>query len=78
VISPHDYAALLRNDLFAFIHRAFCDLNPQTLFRLAAYIELLASAYVAHAPSPIENRAQPFAAHRKRQMSFQCHRWQLA
>jgi predicted phage terminase large subunit-like protein len=43
VISPHDYAALLRNDLVAFIHRAFCDLNPQTLFRQAAYIELLAS-----------------------------------
>jgi predicted phage terminase large subunit-like protein len=43
VISPHDYAALLRNDLFAFIHRAFCDLNPQTLFGPAAYIELLAS-----------------------------------
>jgi predicted phage terminase large subunit-like protein len=43
VISPHDYTALLRNDLFAFIHRAFCDLNPQTLFRQAAYIELLAS-----------------------------------
>ena len=29
MISPHDYAALLRNDLVAFIHRAFCDLNPQ-------------------------------------------------
>ena len=43
MISPHDYAALLRNDLVAFIHRAFCDLNPQTLFRQAAYIELLAS-----------------------------------
>jgi hypothetical protein len=32
LISPHDYAALLRSDLVAFIHRAFCDLNPQTLF----------------------------------------------
>ena len=27
LISPRDYAALLRSDLVAFIHRAFCDLN---------------------------------------------------
>jgi predicted phage terminase large subunit-like protein len=43
LISPHDYAVLLRNDLVAFIHRAFCDLNPQTLFMPAPYIELMAS-----------------------------------
>ena len=43
LISPHDYAALLRSDLVAFIHRAFCDLNPQTLFMPAPYIELMAS-----------------------------------
>jgi predicted phage terminase large subunit-like protein len=42
-ISPHDYAAMMRNDLVAFIHRAFCDLNPQTLFLPAPYIELMAS-----------------------------------
>src|ERR1700722_11184614 len=43
LISPHDYGALLRGDLVAFIHRAFCDLNPQTLFMAAPYIELMAS-----------------------------------
>ena len=43
LISPHDYAALLRSDLVAFIHRAFCDLNPQSLFMPAPYIELMAS-----------------------------------
>ncbi len=43
LISPHDYAVLLRGDLVAFIHRAFCDLNPQTLFMPAPYIELMAS-----------------------------------
>jgi hypothetical protein len=43
LISPHDYATLLRSDLVAFIHRAFCDLNPQTLFMPAPYIELMAS-----------------------------------
>ena len=43
LISPHDYATLLRSDLVAFIHRAFCDLNPQTLFMPAPYIELMVS-----------------------------------
>jgi hypothetical protein len=43
LISSRDYAALLRSDLVAFIHRAFCDLNPQTLFMPAPYIELMAS-----------------------------------
>ena len=41
LISPHDYATLLRSDLVAFIHRAFCDVNPQTLFM--PFIELMAS-----------------------------------
>ena len=34
---------MLLHDLVAFIHRAFCDLNPQTRFLLAPYIELMAS-----------------------------------
>ena len=42
-VSANDYADLLRRDLVAFIHRAFCDLNPQTQFLPASYIELLAS-----------------------------------
>src|SRR5271155_2218907 len=43
LVSPSDYADLLRRDLVAFVHRAFCDLNPQTPFLPARYIELMAS-----------------------------------
>jgi predicted phage terminase large subunit-like protein len=43
LVSPSDYADLLRRDLVAFIHRGFCELNPQTLFLPALYIELMAS-----------------------------------
>jgi hypothetical protein len=43
LVSPSDYADLLRRDLVAFIHRGFCDLNPQTPFLPASYIELMAS-----------------------------------
>ena len=43
LISPHDYSALLLSDLVAFIHRAFCELNPQTPYMPARYIELMAS-----------------------------------
>jgi hypothetical protein len=42
-LSPEVYAALLRRDPFAFIHRAFRELNPQTPFLPAPYIELMAS-----------------------------------
>jgi hypothetical protein len=42
-ISRPDYAALLRTDFAAFIHRSFCDLNPQTRFLQAPYIQLMAS-----------------------------------
>jgi hypothetical protein len=42
-ISSPDYAALLRSDFAAFIHRSFCDLNPQTRFLPAPYIQLIAS-----------------------------------
>jgi hypothetical protein len=42
-LSAEVYAALLRRDLVAFVHRAFCELNPQTRFLRAPYIELLAA-----------------------------------
>jgi hypothetical protein len=42
-LPPEVYAALLRRDLAAFIRRAFCELNPQTRFQTAPYIELLAA-----------------------------------
>jgi len=42
-LPPVVYAALMRRDLVAFVHRAFCDLNPQTRFLPAPYIELMAS-----------------------------------
>jgi predicted phage terminase large subunit-like protein len=42
--SPADmYAHLLRNDLCAFIHRSFLELNPQTQFHSNWHIELVAS-----------------------------------
>src|SRR5208337_4903181 len=43
VMSSREYAMALRNDLVAFIDRAFCDLNPQTRLLLAPYVELMAS-----------------------------------
>jgi hypothetical protein len=43
-LSPADmYLELLRNDLCAFIHRAFLELNPQTPFHPNWHIELLAA-----------------------------------
>jgi hypothetical protein len=36
-------AAFLRHDLVTFIHRAFAELNPQTRFQPAPYIQLLAA-----------------------------------
>ena len=39
-LSPADmYLELLRNDLCAFIHRAFLELNPQTPFHPNGHIE---------------------------------------
>jgi predicted phage terminase large subunit-like protein len=43
LILPQEYAALLRRDLVGFVHRSFCELNPQTRFLPAPYIELMAS-----------------------------------
>jgi predicted phage terminase large subunit-like protein len=43
LISSHDYSALLLSDFVAFIHLAFCELNPQTPYMPARYIELMAS-----------------------------------
>jgi hypothetical protein len=38
-----EYAALVRVDFVAFVHRAFCDPNPQTRSLPASHIELMAS-----------------------------------
>ena len=43
VMSSREYATALRNDLVAFIDRAFSDLNAQTRLLLAPYVELMAS-----------------------------------
>lgn len=43
LVTPQDYAALVRHDFVAFLHRSFCELNPQTEFLLAPYIQLMAS-----------------------------------
>ena len=43
VMSLREYATALRNDLVAFIDRAFSDLNAQMRLLLAPYVELMAS-----------------------------------
>jgi hypothetical protein len=42
-LSPEVYAAFLHHDLVTFIHRAFGELNPQTRFQPAPYIQFLAA-----------------------------------
>jgi len=42
-LTGREYEAFLRNDLTSFIERSFYELNPQTQFLPAQYIELLAS-----------------------------------
>jgi hypothetical protein len=42
-LPPEVYAAFLRHDLVAFIHRVFGELNPQTRFQPAPYIQFLAA-----------------------------------
>lgn len=43
ILTPREYAALLRTDLAAFIQRCFYELNPQTRFIDAWHIHLIAS-----------------------------------
>ncbi len=43
-LSIQEYDAILRNDLASFIERSFYELNPQTEFLSAEYIELMAAA----------------------------------
>ena len=42
-LSPSDYATILRCDLPSFVVRAFYELNPQTPFQMAPYVELIAA-----------------------------------
>ena len=42
-LSVAEYQFILRNDFSSFIERAFIELNPQTDFMTAPYIDLLAS-----------------------------------
>jgi predicted phage terminase large subunit-like protein len=43
VLSASEYAAILRQDLVAFIERAFYELNPQATYLPASFIELMAA-----------------------------------
>lgn len=43
MLTPKQYAVLLRESLISFIVRSFCDINPQTEFLYSPYIGLLAS-----------------------------------
>ena len=42
-LTVREYAILMRRDLYAFVQRAFHELNPQTPFLPAPYIELMVS-----------------------------------
>jgi predicted phage terminase large subunit-like protein len=46
-LSPSDYDALLRQDLYAFIERCFYELNPTATFKHNWHIEVIASALEA-------------------------------
>src|ERR1700734_3326189 len=46
-ISPNDYRALLRRDLYAFMERCFYELNPTTRFMSNWHIEVVAAALEA-------------------------------
>jgi len=41
-VSNREYAALLRNDFMAFIHRSFIELNPTTEFKHNWHLEVIA------------------------------------
>jgi hypothetical protein len=46
-LTPNDYHALLRRDLYAFTERCFYELNPTTTFLPNWHIEMVASALEA-------------------------------
>lgn len=54
ILSPAEYAFILRNDLMSFIMRAFLELNPQTRFLLAPYIEMIAARLQAVARGDVK------------------------
>ena len=43
ILSPAEYAFILRNDFMSFIERSFYELNPQTRFLPGPHIEVMAS-----------------------------------
>jgi hypothetical protein len=43
-LSPNEYFAILRNDFYVFLERAFYGLNPDVQFMPNWHIELIASA----------------------------------
>jgi len=46
-LSKSEYQALLRQDLYLFIERCFCELNPTTTFKHNWHLEVLSSALEA-------------------------------
>jgi len=46
-VKPHEMAALLRQDLASFIHRAFLELNPQTPYLHNWHVDLIADKLMA-------------------------------
>lgn len=43
MLSPSDYALILRYDFLSFAHRAFVELNPQVSLSLAPHLEVIAT-----------------------------------
>jgi hypothetical protein len=46
---------MVRRDFVAFVHRAFCDPNPQTRSLPASHIELMASRFVNLPPRSLKS-----------------------
>jgi len=44
ILTPSDYAALLRQDLYAFTEQCFYELNPTTIFLRNWHIQVVSSA----------------------------------
>ena len=43
LLTPEEYRTVLRQDFYTFLHRAFYELNPQTVFLPNWHIELMAA-----------------------------------
>ena len=45
IISPAEYAFIMRRDFMSFVERSFYELNPQTRFMPGPHLEMIAAKY---------------------------------